>query len=136
MKKLLAIILAMIMLVSFIGCGNTEGAKDELTIEDVVGYWESPNRVVYGFEDEVLWDNYTLTFFEDGSGIHTHIFHDAVLNSDLTPTKETFTFTIEDNKITIKYYQYEAIYTYDNSGSTPKLMASMAEGYWYEKVSD
>ncbi|MBQ6877174.1 MAG: hypothetical protein IJO22_02090 [Oscillospiraceae bacterium] len=133
MKKLLALILAMIMMLSFTGCGSVEEAKDELTIEDVVGYWESPNRVNYGTQGEVLWRDYTLTFFEDGSGIYTHIFND-----EPTPTEGTFKYRIEGNKIIIpsSVGWEDTVYTYDNSGSTPKLMASMAEGYWYEKVSD
>ncbi len=126
MKKLMALILAMIMLISFAGCGSVKKS-------DIVGYWESPNRVEYGTNGKVMWRDYTFTFFEDGSGILTYIFNDST-----TPTEVTFNYRIEGNKIIIpsSVGWEDSVYTYDDSGSVPKLMASQAEGYWYEKVSD
>ena len=126
MKKLMALILAMIMLLSFAGCGSVKKS-------DIVGYWESPNRVEYGTNGKVMWRDHTFTFFEDGSGILTYIFNDSP-----TPTEVTFNYRIEGNKIIIpsSVGWEDSVYTYDDSGSVPKLMASQAKGYWYEKVSE
>ena len=131
MKKLLAFVLAMIMLLSFVGCGNQEEVKEGLTIEDVVGYWESPNRVDYGVAGDIAWTNYSLTFYEDGSGLNSHYFYGD-------KTDNVFTYEIKNNTVEISnvIYGVYLVLTYDDSSSTPKLRASMAEGYWYEKVSE
>ena len=125
MKKLLAFVLAIIMMLSFAGCGSIKKS-------DIVGHWESPNRVEYSASgDRITWDNYALTFYEDGSV--TYAF-DFLGKYDYTPC----TYKIKGDSVLVYNILNVCLVKlkYDDSDSVPKLMGSQADGYWYEKVSE
>ena len=125
MKKLLALILAMVMLLSFAGCSSVKKS-------DIVGYWESPTKVEYSADGKsIAWDNYTLTFFEDGS---------ATYGFDFLGKYEGVPCTYKIKGDSVLVYNILKVclvkLKYEDSGNVPKLMGSQAEGFWYEKVSD
>lgn len=97
MKKLLAFVLAMIMLVSFAGCGITENKEfEESEMPNVVGIWQLEDAVYGGsYNKEYLY------IYEDATGDTYFTFDDDVLYGK---HYNNFVWNIEDNYFVIESF--------------------------------
>ena len=121
MKKIISVLLIVIMVLTMFGCGEK---KPKVEDSLVVGKWYSPNRSDVGHDVD-----YTIYFYEDGSAKET--WRSTAVNST---GENTFKWTVSGDVVKLKHLLLGAEYTYVIEDGVEKLMASQADGYWYEHI--
>lgn len=127
MKKLLAFVLAMIMLVSFAGCGGeTEKGKEK----DIIGTWKTDQvSATVGYYD------YKYVFYDDYSWSQSYKLVNAASGRVMNISKSG-TWELSGEVVTLKDDDGSAIttLTYKETGNKKLLEAPKAKGWVYHKV--
>lgn len=117
MKRIFALLLAVIVVLALCGCGGKS-----LKETAVMGKWISHGRTDSQGETE-----YTLIFFEDGTVRETYLFFGKEVSN-------TYKWSASGDTITLRLGILTQKLSFSADNGDEKLMASQADGYWYEHI--